>query len=231
MIKDQQIEDYILSHIEKEPKYLTHLTRLTHLHTLKPRMLSGHLEGRMLKMFVGMVNAKRVLEIGTFTGYSALCMAEALPEDGEVHTCEIFDELEPFLEEVFAGAGEWGGKVHLHIGDAADIIPTLDGVFDVAYLDGNKRRYVEDLEIVYPKMRKGGLIIADNTLWDGHVVEPSSIELYEKVKTGQAPNFNAASKEAQTVGIMAFNDFVANDPRFETVLIPVRDGMTLLRVL
>ena len=223
------IQQYILSHIEKEPDFLKELTRRTHLHTLKPRMLSGHLEGRLLKFFCQMVCARRVLEIGTFTGYSALCMAEALPEDGEVHTCEIFDELEPFLDKVFADAGELGAKVHLHIGDAAETVPSLDGYFDVVYLDGNKRRYVQDLEMVYPKIKKGGLIIADNTLWDGHVVNKNDVELYERVKAN--PGAQVSSKDEQTVGIMAFNDLVATDPRFETVLVPVRDGMTLIRVL
>lgn len=223
------IQQYILSHIEAEPAFLKELTRRTHLHTLKPRMLSGHLEGRLLKFFCQMVNARRVLEIGTFTGYSALCMAEALPEDGVVDTCEIFDELEPFLDKVFTDAGELGKKVHLHIGDAADTVPSFDGPYDVAYLDGNKRRYVQDMELIYPKMRKGGLVIADNTLWDGHVVSPADVELYEKSKSD--PDFKVNSKDEQTVGIMAFNDFVAADPRFETVMVPVRDGMTLIRIL
>ncbi|MBP3716875.1 MAG: O-methyltransferase [Paludibacteraceae bacterium] len=224
-----EIQQYILEHIEREPDFLKVLTRKTHLHTLKPRMLSGHLEGRLLKFFCQMVGAHRILEIGTFTGYSALCMAEALPDGGQVHTCEIFDELEPFLNQIFADAGELGKKVNLHIGDAADIVPSLDGLFDVAYLDGNKRRYVEDLEMVYPKMRKGGLVIADNTLWDGHVIEEESVALYERYKLH--PEVPVSSKEAQTVGIMAFNNLVANDSRFQTVMVPVRDGMTLVRIV
>lgn len=224
-----EIQQYILEHIEREPDFLKVLTRKTHLHTLKPRMLSGHLEGRLLKFFCQMVGARRILEIGTFTGYSALCMAEALPDGGQVHTCEIFDELEPFLNQVFADAGDLGKKVNLHIGDAADIVPSLDGLFDVAYLDGNKRRYVEDLEMVYPKMRKGGLVIADNTLWDGHVIEEESVALYERYKLH--PEVSVSSKEAQTVGIMAFNNLVANDSRFQTVMVPVRDGMTLVRIV
>ena len=224
-----EIQQYILEHIEREPDFLKVLTRKTHLHTLKPRMLSGHLEGRLLKFFCQMVGARRILEIGTFTGYSALCMAEALPAGGQVHTCEIFDELEPFLNQVFADAGDLGKKVNLHIGDAADIVPSLDGLFDVAYLDGNKRRYVEDLEMVYPKMRKGGLVIADNTLWDGHVIEEESVALYERYKLH--PEVSVSSKEAQTVGIMAFNNLVANDSRFQTVMVPVRDGMTLVRIV
>jgi len=202
------IEEYVLSHIDKEPEVLSWLTRETHLRTLKPRMLSGHLQGRMLKMFCSMMSAKRILEIGTFTGYSALCMAEALPEDGELHTLEINDEMEEFLDEVFEKSG-MAEKIHLHIGDASQIIPQLDGLFDVVFMDGNKRHYSEYFDVVFPKLRLGGLLIADNTLWDGHVLEDS--------------------KDAQTVGIQNFNDKVLSDDRVERVIVPVRDGMTLIR--
>ena len=202
------IEEYVLSHIDKEPEVLSWLTRETHLRTLKPRMLSGHLQGRMLKMFCSMMSAKRILEIGTFTGYSALCMAEALPEDGELHTLEINDEMEEFLDEVFEKSG-MAEKIHLHIGDASQIIPQLDGRFDVVFMDGNKRHYSEYFDVVFPKLRLGGLLIADNTLWDGHVLEDS--------------------KDAQTVGIQKFNDKVLSDDRVERVIVPVRDGMTLIR--
>jgi len=202
------IEEYVLSHIDKEPEVLSWLTRETHLRTLKPRMLSGHLQGRMLKMFCSMMSAKRILEIGTFTGYSALCMAEALPEDGELHTLEINDEMEEFLDEVFEKSG-MAEKIHLHIGDASQIIPQLEGQFDVAFMDGNKRHYSEYFDVVFPKLRLGGLLIADNTLWDGHVLEDS--------------------KDAQTVGIQKFNDKVFSDERVERVIVPVRDGMTLIR--
>ena len=201
-------EEYVLSHIDKEPEVLSWLTRETHLRTLKPRMLSGHLQGRMLKMFCSMMSAKRILEIGTFTGYSALCMAEALPEDGELHTLEINDEMEEFLDEVFEKSG-MAEKIHLHIGDASQIIPQLDGLFDVVFMDGNKRHYSEYFDVVFPKLRLGGLLIADNTLWDGHVLEDS--------------------KDAQTVGIQKFNDKVLSDDRVERVIVPVRDGMTLIR--
>lgn len=207
-ISDASIEEYILSHIDKEPASLSWLTRETHLRTLKPRMLSGHLQGRMLKMFCSMMSAKRILEIGTFTGYSAICMAESLPEDGELHTLEINDEMEEFLEQVFERAG-FSDKIHLHIGDASSIIPQLDGQFDVVFMDGNKRHYTQYLEVVLPKLRLGGLIIADNTLWDGHVLEDS--------------------KDAQTLGIQQFNDKVVADERLEKVIVPVRDGMTLIR--
>ena len=159
-------------------------------------------------MFCSMMSAKRILEIGTFTGYSALCMAEALPEDGELHTLEINDEMEEFLDEVFEKSG-MAEKIHLHIGDASQIIPQLDGLFDVVFMDGNKRHYSEYFDVVFPKLRLGGLLIADNTLWDGHVLEDS--------------------KDAQTVGIQKFNDKVLSDDRVERVIVPVRDGMTLIR--
>lgn len=207
-ISDVSIEDYILSHIDKEPDVLCWLTRETNLRTLKPRMMSGHLQGRLLKMFCSMMSAKRILEIGAFTGYSAICMAESLPADGELHTLEINDEMEEFLLEVFEKSG-LADKIHLHIGDASSIIPGLDGLFDVVFMDGNKRHYSQYFDVVFPKLRLGGLIIADNTLWDGHVLEDS--------------------KDAQTLGIQMFNDKVAADERVERVIVPVRDGMTLIR--
>lgn len=207
-MSDATIEEYVLSHIDKEPEVLAWLTRETHLRTLKPRMLSGHLQGRMLKMFCAMMSAKRILEIGTFTGYSAICMAEALPEDGELHTMEVNDEMEEFLNEVFERSG-MSEKIHLHIGDASQLIPQLEGQFDVVFMDGNKRHYSEYFDVVFPKLRLGGLLIADNTLWDGHVLEDS--------------------KDAQTVGIQKFNDKVFSDERVERVIVPVRDGMTLVR--
>ncbi len=207
-VSDASIEEYVLSHIDEEPEVLAWLTRETHLRTLKPRMLSGHLQGRMLKMFCSMVSAKRILEIGTFTGYSAICMAESLPDDGELHTLEINDEMEEFLDEVFSKSG-LSDKIHLHIGDASSIIPGLDGLFDVIFMDGNKRHYSQYFDVVFPKLRLGGLIIADNTLWDGHVLE--------------------SSNDAQTIGIQKFNDKVVSDERVERVIVPVRDGMTLIR--
>ncbi len=207
-LENEFLEKYILAHIDNEPEYLKRLVRDTNLYTLKPRMLSGHLQGRMLKMFCEMMSAKRILEIGTFTGYSALCMAEALPKDGELHTIEIFDELEEFLEARFSES-EYAEKIHLHIGDAVEVVPQLGGLFDVVFMDGNKRHYEQYFEIVYPKLRLGGLIIADNTLWDGHVLENS--------------------KDAQTIGIQRFNDLIYEDDRVEKVIVPVRDGMTLIR--
>ncbi len=207
-LNSEEIEKYILAHIDAEPEYLRGLVRDTNLYTLKPRMLSGHLQGRMLKMFCAMMSAKRILEIGTFTGYSAICMAESLPQDGELHTIEINDEMEEFLVERFEKSG-YSDKIHLHIGDASEVIPGLEGVFDVVFMDGNKRHYDRYYEVVMPKLRVGGLIIADNTLWDGHVLEESH--------------------DAQTIGIKRFNDMIASDCRVEKVIVPVRDGMTLIR--
>lgn len=205
----KQIEDYILQHIDEEPAILKRVTHDTNLYTLKPRMLSGHLQGRMLKMFCNMVSPKNILEIGTFTGYSGLCMAESLPEGGILHTIEVNDEMEEFLDRVFSES-EYADKIQLHIGDAVKIIPELDVVFDVAFIDGNKRHYVDYFNVVYPKMRVGGIMIADNTLWDAHVLEEDT-------------------KDAQTLGIKRFNDMIAADDRVEKVIVPIRDGMTIIR--
>ncbi len=156
-----------------------------------------------------MVSPKNILEIGTFTGYSGLCMAESLPEGGILHTIEVNDEMEEFLDRVFLKS-EYADKIQLHIGDAVKIIPELDVVFDVAFIDGNKRHYVDYFNVVYPKMRVGGIMIADNTLWDAHVLEEDT-------------------KDAQTLGIKRFNDMIAADNRVEKVIVPIRDGMTLIR--
>jgi predicted O-methyltransferase YrrM len=205
----KEIEEYILQHIDREPDFLAKVTRETHLRTVRPRMSSGHLQGRILKMFCNMVSPTRILEIGTFTGYSALCMAESLPENGELHTIEINDEMEEFLVRVFEESGQ-KKKIRLHIGDALAIIPAMEITFDIVFIDGNKRHYLEYFHAVYPKLRMDGLIIADNTLWDGHVR-------------------NTEIRDAQTLGICRFNDYIASDDRVEKVIIPVRDGMTLIR--
>ena len=206
--EEQELDNYILAHIDCEPEYLKKLVRDTNLYTLKPRMISGHLQGRMLKMFCAMMSAKRILEIGAFTGYSALCMAEALPDDGVLHTIEVNDEMEEFLTDRFEQS-DYASKIILHIGDAVELIPTIDEEFDVVFMDGNKRHYDQYYDVVMKKLKVGGLIIADNTLWDGHVLEDS--------------------KDAQTLGIQRFNDLVVNDERVEKVIVPVRDGMTLIR--
>lgn len=202
--------EYILSHSDAEPEYLAKVNRATHLKMLNPRMLSGAFQGRVLAMFCHMIQPKRILELGTFTGYSALCMAEALPDDGVLHTIECDDESEDFILENFAGS-EHGHKIILHIGDALTVIETLEETFDVVFIDADKREYLAYYEAVLPKLRKGGFILADNTLWDGKVLMPLE------------PN------DKQTQEICRFNDFVATDNRVEKVMLPLRDGLTIIR--
>ena len=207
----ENLDDYILSHITPEPEHLRRLYRRTHLRHLYPRMCSGHLQGRLLAMISAMVSPRRILELGTYTGYSALCLAEGLRPDGRLHTVEIDDEMEEELTELFATA-PGGDKITLHIGDAETIVNEIDEEWDLVYIDANKRRYVEYLDAVLPRLRPGGFIIADNTLWDGKVLRPD------------------LNHDPQTAGIMEFNDFVAADPRVEPVMLPLRDGLTLIRV-
>ncbi|WP_305155071.1 O-methyltransferase, partial [uncultured Duncaniella sp.] len=192
-------EDYILSHISPEPEHLQRLYRHTHLTHLYPRMCSGHLQGRLLSMLVSMIRPRRVLELGTFTGYSALCLAETLPEGGEVHTVELDDEMEEELEALFASS-PGGDRVKLHIGDAMQVIPTLDEDWDLVYIDANKRDYTAYLDLLLPRLRPGSFIIADNTLWDGKVFD------------------TAANHDPQTLGLDAFNTFVASHPRLSSVI-------------
>ena len=207
---EEQLEQYIIDHIEKEPEALSRLNRDTHVYQLYSRMCSGHLQGRILKMLTTMIRPRRILELGTFTGYSALCFAEGMPQDAELHTIEIFDEMEDFIRQRFESS-PYAERMHLHIGDALDIIPTIEGDFDMVFIDANKRNYVEYFEMVLPRLTPGGFILADNTLWDGKVADP------------------AANHDAQTRGILDFNDLVANDPRVSCVILPLRDGLTLIR--
>ncbi len=207
--KDKEIENYILSHIDEESDLLKQLNRDAHVNLLKPRMLSGHLQGRMLKMFCRMVQPRYILEIGTYTAYATLCMAEGAPENAEIHTIELNDELEDFILK-YLDKSKLKNNIHLHIGDAMEIIPTLECTFDLVFIDANKRHYIEYYDLIYNKVRPGGLIIADNTLWDGHVLETPK------------------SSDKQTIGIQAFNDMIAKDDRVEKVILPVRDGLTLI---
>ncbi|GAB6009615.1 O-methyltransferase [Dysgonomonas reticulitermitis] len=207
--KDQDIENYILSHIDAEGELLRQLNRDAHVNLLKPRMLSGHLQGKMLKMFCRMVQPKYILEIGTYTAYATLCMAEGAADDAEIHTIEVNDELEDFILR-YLHKTKLKDKIHLHIGDAEKIIPSLDCTFDLVFIDANKRHYIEYYELIFDKVRPGGLIIADNTLWDGHVLETPK------------------PSDKQTIGIQKFNEMIAKDDRVEKVILPVRDGLTLI---
>jgi predicted O-methyltransferase YrrM len=204
------IEDYVLKHTEPEPEYLYRLWRATNLHTLHGRMVSGHLQGRLLKMLVQMIQPQRVLEVGTFSGYSAISMAEGLPEGGRLYTFEINDEMEDFTRGWIEGSAV-ADKIEFIIGDALTEAPKLGITFDMAFIDGDKRTYHECYEMVIGILRPGGFILADNTLWDGHVVD------------------EAYSKDHQTQGIIDFNDYIAKDPRVEQVILPLRDGLTLIR--
>lgn len=205
-----EIDDYILAHISPEPEHLHRLYRRTHLRHLYPRMCSGHLQGRVLAMLSAMISPKRVLELGTYTGYSALCLAEGLAPEGTVHTIEVDDEMADELTELFSSA-PGGDRIRLHIGDAEEIIPQIDEKWDLVYIDANKRRYAEYLDAVLPRLREGGFIIADNTLWDGKVTDTES------------------NHDAQTVALDRFNTIAATHPGLETVILPMRDGLTLMR--
>lgn len=206
----EQLEEYILCHIDPEDPYLHSLYRATNIHLLYGHMASGHLQGRLLKMLTGMIRPRKVLEIGTYSGYSALCIAEGLEEGGVVHTIEINDEQEDFTRPWLEGS-PYGNRIRFHIGDALDVIPELAETFDMVFIDADKRRYCDYYNMVIDYLNPGGYIIADNTLWDAHVVDPSH------------------QSDPLTAGVMAFNDMVAADKRVEKVIIPIRDGLTLIR--
>ena len=206
----EELERYVLSHSAPEGDYLYRLYRATNIHTIHGRMASGHLQGRLLKMFVEMIRPQNILEVGTFSGYSAICMAEGLGEGGKVWTFEINDEMEDFTRPWIEGSPV-ADKINFRIGDANVEAPKLGIVFDMAFVDGDKRTYVETYETVLTLLRTGGYIIADNTLWDGHVVDP------------------AYDHDHQTQGIRRFNDHVAQDQRVEQLIIPLRDGLTVIR--
>lgn len=206
------LDNYILTHSDPEPDYLYKLWRATNIHLLHGRMASGHLQGRLLKMLVGMIRPKNVLEVGTFSGYSALSMAEGLEDGGHLYTFEINDEQEDFTRP-WIEQSPWADRITFLIGDAITEAPRLGVSFDLAFIDGDKRTYRETYEMALSVVRKGGFILADNTLWDGHVVDFSY------------------GKDQQTQGIVSFNDYVRQDSRVERVILPLRDGLTLIRKL
>ena len=210
-MKSEELEHYVLRHIDPEGDYLYRLYRATNIQLLHGRMASGHLQGRLLKMLVEMVKPKNILEVGTFSGYSAICMAEGLGEGGKVYTFEINDEQEDFTRPWIEGSAV-ADKIEFIIGDAITETPRLGVTFDMAFIDGDKRTYIETYEMALGVMRQGGFIIADNTLWDGHVVDPT----YDH--------------DQQTVGIRRFNDHIASDRRVEKVILPIRDGLTMMRI-
>jgi predicted O-methyltransferase YrrM len=204
------LEDYILAHTEPEPDYLYRLWRATNIHTIHGRMASGHLQGRLLKMLVQMIRPERILEVGTFSGYSAISMAEGLSGDGHLYTFEINDEMEDFTRPWIEGSPV-ADRITFIIGDALTEAPKLGLMFDMAFIDGDKRTYRACYEMVMSLLKPGGFILADNTLWDGHVVD------------------HAYDHDRQTQGIETFNDYIAVDARVEQVILPLRDGLTLIR--
>ena len=207
--KQDLLEKYVLEHIDQEPELLKKLNRDAHTNLLHPRMISGHLQGRLLKMLCRLLQPQCILELGTYTAYATLCLAEGAVEDAEIHTIEVFDELEDFIKK-HLHQSKLKEKIHLHIGDALEIIPTIDRIFDLVFIDANKRTYIEYYNAIFPKVRPGGLIIADNTLWDGKVLDTPK------------------ASDKQTIAIQAFNDMIAQDDRVEKVILPIRDGLTLI---
>jgi caffeoyl-CoA O-methyltransferase len=205
-----ELENYVLAHSDPEGDYLYRLWRATNIHLLHGRMASGHLQGRLLKMLVRMIRPKNILEVGTFSGYSAICLAEGLERGGMVYTYEINDELEDFTRPWIEGSPV-ADRIRFIIGDALTEAPKLGVEFDMAFIDGDKRTYIDTYEMALNVLRPGGFILADNTLWDGHVLE------------------KPRPSDRQTAGIEAFNDYVAADSRVEKVILPLRDGLTLIR--
>lgn len=207
-----KLDEYVAAHTSPEPPELNRLYRRTHLRHLYPRMCSGHVQGRLIKILTAMAAPKRILELGAYTGYATLCMAEGMPAGAVIDTVEIDDEMADELTETFA-ASPRGKDIHLHIGDALQVVPALGGTWDFVYIDANKRQYPAYFEMVIQHTLPGAVIIADNTLWSGHVLT------------------DEACHDAQSRAISEFNDLVAADPRVEKVILPLRDGMTLMRRL
>ena len=207
----QELEDYIEKHSEKEPDLLAALNKETYQKILLPRMLSGHFQGRVLSMLSKLIRPVNILEIGTFTGYAALCLCEGMQENGQLHTIDIKEELETIQRKYF-DKSPWGSQIFQHLGEAIAIIPTLELKFDLVFIDADKENYLNYFELILPKMNKGGIILSDNVLWSGKVLEPLQ------------------KNDISTKVLLEYNELLKNDPRIETVLLPIRDGLTVSRV-
>jgi caffeoyl-CoA O-methyltransferase len=205
---DEALLKYAEDHSAKEPELLQKLNRETHLKVMQPRMLSGHLQGRILSMFSKLVQPKTIVEVGTYTGYSALCLAEGLQAEGLLHTIDNNDERVPLLNRYFTEAGEQN-RIRIHTGNALDILPSIDGPIDLVFIDADKHNYKNYFNMVIDKVRPGGLIISDNVLWSGKVLE--------------SPKAN----DVDTIALKEFNDYLASNPKVEIVLLPVRDGLSV----
>lgn len=208
----ENIDEYVVAHSAQEPSYLNNLTRETYQKVLQPRMLSGPYQGRVLSMISKLIHPKTILEIGTFTGYSALCLAEGLQKEGILHTIDIKEELVDFQKKHF-DSSPYDKKIKQHLGQALDIIPTLDVTFDLVFIDADKGNYIKYFHMIIDKMNPGGVILSDNVLWSGKVVEPLQ------------------EKDTDTKVLLEYNKLLNEDPRLETVLLPIRDGLTISRVI
>ncbi len=208
----QDLEDYIEQHSEKEPAHLAALNKETYQKILLPRMLSGHFQGRVLSMLSKLIRPVNILEIGTYTGYSALCLCEGMQENGQLHTIDIKEELVHFQRKHF-DKSPWGNQITQHLGEAITVIPSLEMKFDLVFIDADKENYLRYFELIVPKMNKGGIILSDNVLWSGKVLEPLQ------------------KKDLSTKILVEYNLLLKNDPRVETVLLPIRDGLTVSRVI
>lgn len=204
----KELEEYAATHSTAESELLNQLWRETYLKVLSPGMLSGHLQGRLLSMLSHLLHPKQILEIGTFTGYSALCLAEGLAKDGVLHTIESNPELVEIITRYFK-ASTYNDKIKLHIGKALEVIPNIEGIFDLVFIDADKENYINYYDMVFNKVKPGGLILVDNTLWHGNVLKKSD-------------------KGKETTAIRAFNAYLKNDERVEKVLMPFRDGLTMI---
>ena len=207
----QELEDYIEQHSENEPDLLADLNKETYQKILLPRMLSGHFQGRVLSMLSKLIRPVNILEIGTFTGYAALCLCEGMQENGQLHTIDIKEELETIQRKYF-DKSPWGSQIFQHLGEAMAIIPTLELKFDLVFIDADKENYLNYFELILPKMNKGGIILSDNALWSGKVLEPLQ------------------KNDLSTKVLLEYNELLKNDSRVETVLLPIRDGLTVSRV-
>ncbi len=206
----EELDDYVVSHTQDEPKLLQELNRETYQKILQPRMLSGHYQGRLLSMLSKLFNPKTILEIGTYTGYSALCLAEGIQFNGELHTIDIDEELYDFQRKYFDKSG-YGSQIHQHLGNALDIIPKLEMTFDLVFIDADKENYANYFNCVIDKLNSGGVILSDNVLWSGKVIEPLQDD------------------DTSTKALIEYNMLLKNDKRIETVLLPIRDGLTISR--
>lgn len=207
-----ELENYIEQHSQAEPELLAALNKETYQKILLPRMLSGHFQGRVLSMLSKLIRPQNILEIGTYTGYAALCLCEGMQENGQLHTIDIKEELVDFQRKYFDRSA-WGKQIVQHLGEAVDVIPSLDVKFDLVFIDADKENYLNYFEMIVPKMNKGGIILSDNVLWSGKVLEPLQ------------PN------DISTKVLLEYNERLNNDSRVETVLLPIRDGLTVSRVL